>query len=61
VAEAAAMVAGREVGDEQVDALWAVVDVGLFRMLTDLRGWSPEQYEAWLADTLDRLLDERRS
>lgn len=56
VAEAAALVAGHEVTDDQVDALWAVVDVGVFRMLTDLRGWSGEQYEAWLADMLDRLL-----
>ena len=60
VAEAAALVAGHEVTDDQVDALWAVVDVGVFRMLTDLRGWSGEQYEAWLADTIDRLLGGTR-
>ena len=40
VADAAALVAGREVSPEVVDGLWAVVDVGNYRLLTDLRGWT---------------------
>jgi hypothetical protein len=25
-------------------------------MLTELRGWTPQQYENWLADVIERLL-----
>ena len=25
-------------------------------LLTGLRGWTPQQYETWLADVIDRLL-----
>jgi AcrR family transcriptional regulator len=56
VATAAALVAGREVSPDVVDGLWAVVDVGPYRLLTDLRGWSHEQYVVWLADSILRLL-----
>lgn len=56
VAEGISLVLGREVTPEQCDALWAVLDVGVYRMLTDLRGWTPDQYETWVADVIDRLL-----
>jgi hypothetical protein len=38
--------------------LWAVLDVGLYHLMTDLRGWSAQRYEAWLADTIDRLVED---
>jgi AcrR family transcriptional regulator len=57
VAEGLALVRGGPVPSEQADSLWAVLDVGTYRLLTDLRGWTPEQYERWLADVIDRLLD----
>jgi hypothetical protein len=60
VAEGMALVAGQPVPPEQIDALWAVLDIGVYRMLTDLRGWTPEQYEGWLADAIDRLVDGGR-
>ena len=44
VAEGISLVLGREVTPQQCDALWAVLDVGVYRMLTDLRGWTPDQY-----------------
>jgi AcrR family transcriptional regulator len=58
IAAAAALVTGHEVAPERVDAVWAVVDGGVFRMLTDLRRWSIEQYEAWLAGMIDHLLHD---
>lgn len=57
VEEGLALVVGHRVTPEESDALWAVLDIGVYRMLTDLRGWTPHQYETWLAGTIDRLLD----
>ena len=56
VADGVSLVLGREVSPAQADALWAVVDIGVYWMLTDLRGWSEQQYETWIAETIDRLL-----
>lgn len=58
VEQGLSMVAGQPVSATECDAMWAVLDVGLYRMLTDLRGWTPEQYETWLAEAIDRLLPE---
>lgn len=60
VEEGMALVVGHPVTPEQADALWAVLDIGVYRMLTDLRGWTPHQYETWLANAIDRLLDGTR-
>jgi AcrR family transcriptional regulator len=59
IEEGMSLVTERQVSPEQCDALWAVLDVGNFRLLTELRGWTPEQYETWLADVIDRLLEDR--
>jgi AcrR family transcriptional regulator len=56
VEQGAAMVAGRSVTPEEADGLWAVLAVEVYQLLTGLRGWTPQQYEAWLAGVLDRLL-----
>lgn len=57
--QGAHLVLGRPATAQECDGLWAVMDVEVYRLLTELRGWSPEQYEDWLADTIGRLL--RRS
>jgi hypothetical protein len=56
VEQGAALVAGRAVTAEEVDGLWALVAVEVYQMLTELRGWTPQQYESWLADVIERLL-----
>ena len=38
------------------DIVWVLNDPGLYRLLVQERGWTPEQFEAWLADTLQRQL-----
>ena len=48
--------AGRAVTAEEADGLWAVVTVEIYQLLTKLRGWTPQQYENWLADVIERLL-----
>jgi len=51
-----ALVAGRPVSAEECDGLWAVLDVGVYRLLTDMRGWTSHQYELWVADLIARQL-----
>jgi AcrR family transcriptional regulator len=60
VEEGLALVVGHPVSSEQSDALWAVMDIGVYRLLTDLRGWTAHQYESWLAEAIDRLTDGGR-
>jgi hypothetical protein len=56
VEQGAALIAGRAVTAEEVDGLWALVAVEIYQMLTELRGWTPHEYEHWLADVIQRLL-----
>ena len=57
VRDGAAMVAGRELSTTEVEGLWAVMCMEVYELLTVSAGWSPEQYETWLAGTITRLLD----
>ena len=38
------------------DILWALTGSDVYRMLVRERGWSPQKYQDWLADTLVRSL-----
>lgn len=60
VADGLALMLGRPAPEGEVDSFWAVLDVGVYRLLTDIRGWSAEQYETWLGDTIDQLLGRGR-
>jgi AcrR family transcriptional regulator len=42
--------------DEAADVIWATASAELFILFTQERGWTPEAYECWLADTWSRLL-----
>ena len=41
---------------EAADVIWATNSAELYVMLTVERGWSPQHYERWLADSWCRLL-----
>ena len=56
VEQGAALVAGRAITPEECDGLWAGLAVEVYHLLTDLRDWTPQQYENWLAGVIDRLL-----
>jgi hypothetical protein len=58
IERAATLIAGRAVTREEVDVLWAVMAVEVYELLTDVRGWSPQQYARWLTGAIDRLLPE---
>ncbi len=42
--------------DEAADIVWATNAPELYQLLVGQRGWTPEQYEGFLADTWRRLL-----
>ena len=42
------------------DTLWALTSLAVYDLLAGLRGWSDEQYRAWLGDALAALLLEPR-
>jgi AcrR family transcriptional regulator len=42
--------------DEAADIIWATNATELYQLLVGQRGWSPERYERFLADTWHRLL-----
>lgn len=42
--------------DDAADMIWATNSSELYALLTVERGWSPDQYERWLADTWCRVL-----
>lgn len=58
VHQGADAVAGQALSDRDRDGLWAVLGVEVYLLLTELSGWSDEQYETWLTDTILRLLGE---
>ena len=49
--------------EEATDVIWATNSSELYVLLTVERGWPPDRYERWLADTWCRLLlpDTRRA
>ncbi|MDX2708743.1 TetR/AcrR family transcriptional regulator [Streptomyces sp. NBC_00510] len=50
-------VTGRAVTREELDGVWAVLGVEVYHLLTGISGWTPQQYEQWVAGVIDRLLD----
>jgi AcrR family transcriptional regulator len=50
------LITGRRIDDDERDGLWAITGTEVFDLLTGTAGWSPQRYEAWLAETLGRLL-----
>jgi hypothetical protein len=42
--------------DEAADIVWATASAEMFVLFTRERGWTPETYEQWLADSWFRLL-----
>jgi AcrR family transcriptional regulator len=45
--------------EQAADVLFALSSDALYRELVDGRGWTPDAYEAWLAESTARLLLER--
>jgi AcrR family transcriptional regulator len=57
VEQGAVLVAGRPVTARERDGLWAALSAEVYELLTDLSGWSDEDYQDWVTETVSRLLD----
>ncbi|GIH14296.1 TetR/AcrR family transcriptional regulator [Rugosimonospora africana] len=57
IGRAASLVAGRALTQREHDGLWAVLAVEVYQLLTGHAGWSARQYEEWVADVIDRMLE----
>lgn len=56
VKRALEIVTGRRVDALERDGIWAVTSVDVFNLLVDVAGWSTHRYQAWMVETLSRLL-----
>jgi AcrR family transcriptional regulator len=56
VAAGVGLVLGRPPTDEERDGVWAITSPEVHLLLVQEAGWSPSQYEAWMAETLARVL-----
>jgi AcrR family transcriptional regulator len=56
VADLAAVAPLRLPADQAADIVWATNAAELYQLLVSQRGWTPERYERFLADTWRRLL-----
>jgi len=61
IRKGAEMLLGRPVGDDELDALWAVMGAEVFHLLTQIGSRSVSDYERWLAQTIGRLLTGTRT
>lgn len=56
VASALQLIIGRPPTRSERDGVWAISSPELYLLLVDESGWTPRQYEAWVAETLERVL-----
>lgn len=56
VAAAAELMMGRAATVAERDGVWALSSPEIYLLLVEESGWSPEQYEAWMAKTLERVV-----
>ena len=50
------LIVGRPPTNQERDGMWAIACPEVYLLLVDESGWSPEQYEQWIAQTLERVL-----
>lgn len=56
VAAALELILGRPPTAVESDGVWAIVSHEVYVLLVEEPGWAPEQYEAWVAATLERVI-----
>jgi AcrR family transcriptional regulator len=56
VAAGVGLMLGRDATAREIDSVWAVVSTEVYVLLVEVRGWSTEEYESWLTDTLGAIL-----
>jgi AcrR family transcriptional regulator len=61
VAAAAELIMGRAATVTERDGLWALTSPEIYLLLVEESGWTTEQYEAWIAKSLARLVPRSTS
>jgi AcrR family transcriptional regulator len=56
VARALELVIGRPPTASERDGVWAIASPEVYILLVEASGWTPEQYEEWMAETLERVI-----
>ena len=61
VVAAIALAVGTDANKVERDGVWALTSPEVFLLLVESSGWTVDQYEAWMAETLDRVLPRSSS
>lgn len=56
VAAAFELLVGRAPSRLECDGFWAIVSPEVYLLLVEESGWSPEEYEAWIAELMERVI-----
>ena len=56
VAAAVELVIGRRPSRPECDGVWAIASPEVYLLLVEESGWSPEEYEAWIAELMERVI-----
>jgi AcrR family transcriptional regulator len=56
VAVALELMMGREPTPSERDGVWALTSPEVYLLLVEESGWTPDQYAAWMAETLERVV-----
>jgi AcrR family transcriptional regulator len=56
IAHALELIVGRTPTPLESDGVWALTSPETYHLLVERSGWTPEQYEAWIGDTLERVI-----
>lgn len=56
VSTALGLMVGRDPTPSERDGVWAIVSPEVYLLLVEEAGWTPGQYEAWIAETLDGVV-----
>jgi AcrR family transcriptional regulator len=56
VAAALELILDRRPLATEVDGVWAIASPEVYLLLVEASGWTPDEYEAWVADTLERVI-----
>lgn len=61
VAAAVELIMGRVPSTIERDGVWALTSPEIYLLLVEETGWAPQQYEAWMATTLERVIPRASS
>jgi AcrR family transcriptional regulator len=56
VAAAIELILGRPPTPSERDSVWVIASPEVYLLLVEESGWTPEAYEAWVADTMARVI-----